>query len=246
VLPGGKAAEIRRLQQQGQRVAMVGDGINDAPALTQADIGFAIGAGTDIAIESADIVIISDRLTAVMDAHEVGKRSYRRTKQNLALAFAFNGIGVPAAASGFVHPIWAMIAMIASVTAVLTNSFAGRLLRRARGERQPDVDALIEQQHRRDHDHGGVAAAEQPQAAREAPAPLGTQLRVPMHCGHCASRVEDRLGTLAGVHHVSADHEADLVRVEHTTEVLEGQIRSTLHELGFDTEAYTDEKEASA
>ncbi|MGH3452325.1 MAG: heavy metal translocating P-type ATPase [Haloechinothrix sp.] len=129
VLPGEKAAHIRLLQQDGRRVIMVGDGINDAPALTQADIGVAIGAGTDIAIESAEIVIIGDRLAAVMDAHQIGVSSYRKTKQNLALAFSFNGIGVPAATTGLVSPVWAMIAMITSVTAVLLNTFGGRLLR---------------------------------------------------------------------------------------------------------------------
>ena len=129
VLPDEKAAEIRSLQQGETRVMMVGDGINDAPALTQADIGVAIGAGTDIAIDSADIVIMSDRLGSVMDAHEIGVSSYRKTKQNLALAFSFNGIGVVAAVTGLVSPVWAMIAMISSVTAVLANSFGGRLLR---------------------------------------------------------------------------------------------------------------------
>jgi len=129
VLPDEKAAEIRRLQRGETRVMMVGDGINDAPALTQADIGVAIGAGTDIAIDSADIVIMSDRLGSVMDAHEIGVTSYRKTKQNLALAFSFNGIGVVAAVTGLVSPVWAMIAMISSVTAVLANSFGGRLLR---------------------------------------------------------------------------------------------------------------------
>jgi len=105
VLPGDKAVEIRNLQDQGKRVMMVGDGINDAPALTQADIGIAIGAGTDIAIESADIVIISDRLEAVMDAHQIGVSSHRKTKQNLGLAFSFNGVGVPAATTGLVSPV---------------------------------------------------------------------------------------------------------------------------------------------
>jgi len=129
VLPDAKAAEIRRLQLDETRVMMVGDGINDAPALTQADIGVAIGAGTDIAIDSADIVILNDRLGSVMDAHEIGVSSYRKTKQNLALAFSFNGIGVIAAVTGLVSPVWAMIAMITSVTSVLANSFGGRLLR---------------------------------------------------------------------------------------------------------------------
>jgi heavy metal translocating P-type ATPase len=129
VLPGEKAAHIRRLQEQGRRVMMVGDGINDAPALTQADIGVAIGAGTDIAIESADIVIMNDRLTSAVDAYEIGVSSYRKTKQNLGLAFSFNTVGVTAAVTGLVSPVWAMIAMITSVTAVLANSFGGQLLR---------------------------------------------------------------------------------------------------------------------
>jgi heavy metal translocating P-type ATPase len=141
VLPDEKASHIRRLQQAGARVMMVGDGINDAPALTQADIGVAIGAGADIAIESAEIVITGDGLNAVMDAHQIGVSSYRKTKQNLMLAFTFNGIGVPAATTGLVSPVWAMIAMITSVTAVLANSFAGRLLRGRPGDsRRPRGD----------------------------------------------------------------------------------------------------------
>ncbi|GIX49727.1 MAG: copper-translocating P-type ATPase [Candidatus Tectimicrobiota bacterium] len=132
VLPQDKAQAIRDWQRQGQRVLMVGDGINDAPALMQADVGMAIGAGTDIAIEAADVVLIGERLTAVVDAYHIGKVSYRKTVQNLCLAFAFNGIGVPLAMTGLLHPVWAMVAMVASVTAVLTNSFAGRLLPKAR------------------------------------------------------------------------------------------------------------------
>jgi heavy metal translocating P-type ATPase len=128
VLPDEKREEIGRLQKGGHRVGMVGDGINDAPALTQADIGIAIGAGTDVAIESADIVLMGDRLGGVVDAYEIGEESYRKTRQNLAAAFSFNGIGVAAATTGVVHPVFAMIAMVLSVSAVLANSFAGQLL----------------------------------------------------------------------------------------------------------------------
>jgi heavy metal translocating P-type ATPase len=128
VLPQEKARKIRELQEGGQRVVMVGDGINDAPSLTQADVGIAIGAGADIAIESSDIVLIGNRLTAVTDAYRIGRDSYTKTKQNLALAFTFNGIGVPAAATGLLHPVWAMAAMVASVSAVLVNSFGGRFV----------------------------------------------------------------------------------------------------------------------
>ena len=124
VFPQDKAGIVRELQAH-DRVAMVGDGINDAPALMQADIGIAMGGGTDIAIEAADIIILSNRLAALPEARDISRRSYRKMVQNVTLAFLFNGAGIPLAATGLIHPVWAMVAMAVSVTAIFLNSLWG-------------------------------------------------------------------------------------------------------------------------
>jgi len=141
VLPDEKRSKIRELQDEGHRVAMIGDGINDAPALMQSDIGIAIGTGTDITIESADIVLIHDFLQGVIDAYDIAEESFKKTKQNLSIAFGLNGIGVALATTGLLHPISAMLAMIVSVSTVLINSFGVRLIR------NEDIDFTFNPEH---------------------------------------------------------------------------------------------------
>ena len=186
VLPQEKEREVRRLQQAGKVVAMVGDGINDAPALVRADVGIAIGAGTDVAIESADVVLMKSDLLDGVKALQLSRAVIRNIRENLFWAFFYNVIGIPLAAGVFypllqwkLSPMFGAAAMSLSSLFVVSNALR---LRFWKPRLQTSADAK-----------------ERKQPKREEPVMKKTIQIEGMMCSHCTGRVEKALAALDGV-----------------------------------------------